>query len=181
MSVIITNATVLTCDVANRCGRYNIVVRNGRILDLAERLEMLTKDHPHATIIDARDKLVIPGFVNAHYHGASFLFREETNLLPYSLWKSDPRLNQASSKFIHPASHDDVRRAYQAAYLAHLQSGTTCVAEFPTSLDETGFAKMLEGMGSSGIMPVAVLQNWDQIRKAQTMGAGRPCSIVSLG
>jgi 5-methylthioadenosine/S-adenosylhomocysteine deaminase len=181
MAVIITNGIVLMCDVANRCGRYNILVHEGRILDLAERLETLTKDHPHATIIDARDKLIVPGFVNAHYHGASFLLRAATHVLHYSLWKNDPRLNQATSKFIHAASHDDVRRVYQAAYLAHVRSGTTCVGEFPPMLGDAGFEKMLEGIASSGVTPVVTLQNWDQIRKTQAMGAARPRSLVSLG
>jgi 5-methylthioadenosine/S-adenosylhomocysteine deaminase len=181
MAVIITNGIVLTCDSTNRCGRYNIVVSEGRVVDVAERLEPLRKDHPHATIIDARDKLIVPGFVNAHYHGASFLLREGTHVLHYSLWKGDARLNQAMAKFIHAASHDDVRRVYQAAYLAHVRSGTTCVGEFPPMLDDGAFEMMLEGIVSSGVTPVVTLQNWDQIRKAQAMGAARPRCLVSLG
>lgn len=181
MAVIITNGIVLTCDAANRCGRYHIVVKDGRILDLSERLDTLTKDHPHATIIDARDKLIVPGFVNAHYHGASFLLRAATHVLHYSLWKNDPQLNQATAKFIHAASTDDVRRVYQTAYFAHVRSGTTCVGEFPPMLGDGGFEEMLAGIAPAGITCVVTLQNWDQIRKTQAMGAARPRCLVSLG
>ncbi len=179
--IIIAHGTVLTCDRSNRCGRYHILVDGGRILDVSERLELLTKDRPDAMIIDAKGKLVVPGFVNAHYHGASFLLREATTGMHYGFWKNDACLNQATTKFVHPSSGDDVFRVYQAAYLAHLKSGTTCVGEFPPSLDENSFIRMVEGIESSGINSVIALQNWEQIRKAQSLGAKHLRTVVNLG
>ncbi len=178
---IIADGIVLTCDATNRCGRYNILVSNGRILSISENLDSLTKEHPDATIIDAKDKLIVPGFVNAHYHGESFLLRALTKGAHFGLWEEDAQLSQARNKLLHSSSYDDVRRIYLAASLAHLRSGTTCVGEFPPLLGEDGFVQMLDAIASTGVLGVVALQNWDQIRKVQSLREKKPKVAVSLG
>jgi 5-methylthioadenosine/S-adenosylhomocysteine deaminase len=49
---------------------------------LAERVDPLTLDQ----IIDARDKLLLPGFVNAHYHSHDTLLKGCFETLPLELW-----------------------------------------------------------------------------------------------
>lgn len=180
-SRIIANGIVLTCDSTNRCGRFHIAIEGGSIVAIAENLESLAKKFPDASVIDATGKLVLPGFVNAHYHGESFLLRALTKGIHFGLWKDDEQIKQVYDKLLHSTSHDDIRRIYLAAYLAHLKSGTTCVGEFPPQLDEDSLAHLLESIASTGITCVATLRSWDHIRKVQAMREKKPRSAVSLG
>lgn len=179
--VIIANGIVLTCDAINRCGCYSLFIKNGRIRDIADRFESLIKENPDAHVIDATGKIIIPGFVNAHHHGESFLLQEATRGLHFSLWKQDERLRQTLDKFTHATNHDDITRLYRSSYAAHLKSGTTCVGEFPLSFDDDGFKKMLEGISSSTVTAIIALQNWDQIRHVQAARANRVRGVVNLG
>ncbi len=178
-TTIIANGIVLTCDATNRCGRYSIAVVDGHIRDIVDRFDVLRKSYPDATVIDASNKLVVPGFINAHYHGASFLLRSMTDGIHASLWNAESRLDQVSDRLMHASCYDDVKHLYQAAYLAHLRSGTTCVGESPLPFDEVGFTRMLEGIEACGISAVVALQNWDQIRKAKEKKSAR--YAISLG
>ncbi len=178
--IIIANGIVLTCDVSNRCGQLHLVVSGGKIADISERLDVLMQEYPNADVVDASNKLVVPGFVNAHSHGESFLFRHATKGMHFSLWKNNDLLRQAYSRFLDNTSNDDVRRVYHAAYLAHLKSGTTCVGEFGPPLDEEGFRMMSAGISASGVTPVFSLQNWDQIRTIQSLPL-RSKTLLSLG
>lgn len=178
---IIANGIVLTCDAMNRCGRYSLLIKNGRIRDIADRSMGLIKENPDAHVIDATGKIIIPGFVNAHHHGESFLLQEATRGLHFSLWKQNDVLRQTLDKFTHPTNHDDITRLYRALYAAHLKSGTTCVGEFPLSFDEDGFKKMFEGISPSNVTASIALQNWDQIRLVQAAHANRVRGVVSLG
>ncbi len=179
--LIITNGIVLACDAINRCGRYTLFIKNGRIRDIADRSVALIKENPDAQVIDATGKIIIPGFVNAHHHGESFLLQGATRGLHFSLWKQNDSLRQTLDKLTHPANHDDITRLYRALYAAHLKSGSTRVGEFPLSFDEDGFKKMFEGISSSGDTATIALQNWDQIRLVQAAGSGRIRSVVNLG
>ncbi len=179
--LIIANGIVLTCDAINRCGRFSLLIKNGRIRDIADRSIGLIKENPDAHVIDATGKLIIPGFVNAHHHGESILLQEATRGLHFNLWKQSGSFHQMVDTLVHPTNDDDITRLYRALYAAHLKSGTTCVGEFPLSFDEDGFRKMLEGIAASGVTASVALQNWDQIRLVQAAGANRVRSVVNLG
>jgi cytosine/adenosine deaminase-related metal-dependent hydrolase len=173
-ATIIANGIVVTCDATNRCGRYNMLVRNGRIGGITENLDNLKKENPDAAIIDASRRFITPGFVNAHYHGESFLLHTLTNGIHFSSWKDDDLLKQATDKFLHQSGHDDVRSLYRASFLAHVKSGTTCVGAFPLHFDEDALLQMLEGIASVGITSIVALQNWDQIGKMKSLHDGEP-------
>lgn len=180
-ATIIANGTVLTCDAGNRCGRLHIVVSNGRFLNISDNLDRLRDEHPQAELFDATGMLVVPGFVNAHYHGESFLLRAATEGLHFSLWKDEGPLQQAATRLLHRSSYEDVHSIYRAAYIAHSASGTTCVGEFPPHLDEDAFGYMLNGIASNGVVPVVTLQNWDHIGAIRSLHEKKPRVAVNMG
>ncbi|MEA1871407.1 MAG: amidohydrolase, partial [Candidatus Bipolaricaulota bacterium] len=49
------------------------VLIEGRSISAVGPNETLHAEHPHAEIIDARDLLIIPGFINAHRHSYGLL------------------------------------------------------------------------------------------------------------
>jgi 5-methylthioadenosine/S-adenosylhomocysteine deaminase len=178
---IVKNGYVLTCDAENRGGRYNMLIRDGRILEICDSLDLFTTLHPYATIIDASGKLIIPGFVNAHVHSESHLLKERTDKLHFDEWARDLRFQECSAHLVDPAGYDDMRSVYLAAYFASLKSGTTLVAEFGRPWKDQGFAMFLQTIQRSDLKTVVMLQNWDQVTYAQEHNAPRTLYMVSLG
>lgn len=178
---IIANALVLTCDANNRAGRMSLLVKDGRLADIARQPDGFAAMYPQARVIDAAGKLIVPGFVNAHFHSESILLRERTQGLPFIQWRQDIRLQEYSRKLVDRSSYDDVRAVYLASYFSHLKSGTTCVGEFGPAVDQKGFVHLLQAIDRTDVRSVVTLQNWDQISQANDLGSKRPRFAVSLG
>ncbi len=180
-TVIIANGIVLTCDANNRCGAYHLLLGNGRILDLSESLDKLTRENPHAEIIDASGKLLLPGFVNAHFHGESFLLHPLTDGTHLAFWREHTQLKQTTERLVHASGIKDLRVLYRTTYAAHARCGTTCVGEFPLQVHEDGLTQMAREIEASRMGCVLALQTWDHIRWAKALGVKRPRVAVSLG
>ncbi len=178
---IITNGYVLTCDSGNRGGRYTLLIRNGRIAEISDSADLFTYLHPYAEIVDASGRLIVPGFVNAHFHSESLLLRARTQGLHFGLWPHDIRLQECCRKLLDRSSFDDLRSLYLAAYFGHLKSGTTCVGEFSPPVDGDGLAIMLDAIDRTEVRSIVTLQNWDQITKAIELGGRKKRFNISLG
>jgi 5-methylthioadenosine/S-adenosylhomocysteine deaminase len=63
----------------------DILIRDGRIVSIAPTGELDALEHA-VRVIDARGKLIIPGFVNAHYHSHDVLARGMFEDIPLELW-----------------------------------------------------------------------------------------------
>ncbi len=178
---IIANGYVITCDPGNRGGRYNLLIRNDRIIEISDSLDLFTSLHPYATVIDASGKLIVPGFVNAHVHSESILLRDRTEDLHFGQWRRDIRLSDCMRMLLEPGAQDDVLSIYLAAYFGHLTSGTTLVGEFGPPFNERSFVAQLQGIDRSDVKVNVALQNWDQIRYIRDLAVGRPRCMVSVG
>lgn len=180
-TTIITNATVLTCDTSNRCGKYHLAISRGRVADISDHLDRLVKIYPDAEMLDASGKLILPGFVNPHFHGESFLLQRLTRGTHFALWNQFDPLRQAQDRLVHPSATSAIAPLYEAVYTAHIRSGTTAVGEFPPAYDERSFEEMLKGIEQSGVTTLMALQTWDHVRRARALGAKRPPVAVTLG
>ncbi len=178
---IIANAFVLTCDRDNRGGRYNLFIRDGRIPEISDSLDLFTSLHPYATVVDAKNKLIIPGFVNAHFHSDSFLLRDRTEGMHFSLWEQDIRFHECSRKLLEVSSYDDLRCLYLAVYFSHLKSGTTCVGDFCPRVNEQGLGHVLRAIDGTNVKSVITLTNWDQIAQAKEFDAAGRRFVISFG
>lgn len=178
---IIANACVITCDPQNRGGRYSLLICNDRIVEVSDRLELFTSLHPDANIIDASKKLIIPGFVNAHFHSESILLSARTDNLHCSLWKTDLRIQECIKGLLDSLNKDDMRNLYLMAYFRHLKSGTTCVGEFSLPFAEKEFVHILHCIERTEVKTVVALQNWDQISMAGALAGGRHRFAVNIG
>ena len=178
---IIAHGYVLTCDPENTGGFLHVVVRDGVIVELSPELEELEKRYPGATQINAKGKLLTPGFVNAHCHSDSFLHRCYTDGRHYLQWSKSKEFEKTQRLLTEAGSRQDLGTIYQAAYCSHIRSGTTTVGEFPPPADDKGFISILQEVERSEVLGVVTLQNWDQISTARDLGEGRPAMNVSLG
>lgn len=166
--MIIAHGYVITCDGHNRAGRLNLLVREGRIAEVSENFESMRASHPHAQVFDASSKLIVPGFVNAHFHSESLLYRDLTAGKHFSLWRSDPKIRERSISLLGSAAVDDLRSLYTYSSFRHIKVGTTCAGEYPPAVEERGFGAITGAIARAELRSRVALQNWSQIEHART-------------
>ena len=76
MDLIVINGRVETMDASNSVGEA-VGIRNGRIAVLGTNDDVMAERHSGTTVIDAKGKAVLPGFIEPHNHMVGY----STNLL----------------------------------------------------------------------------------------------------
>ena len=103
---------------------------------------------PGETVIDATGKLVIPGFVNAHYHSHDVLAKGLIEELPLEIWLLYNRIPDATTR-----SREEVRTRTLLGAWECLRNGITTLQDmnnrFP--LDEDYLDVVLEAYADIGI------------------------------
>jgi 5-methylthioadenosine/S-adenosylhomocysteine deaminase len=143
-------ADVLTIDgviAAIRTGIDHDVERGETIPELGTR----RIDH----IIEAREKLVMPGFVNAHYHSHDVLLKGCFETIPLELW-----LLNALPPAYPKRSTAEIRARTLLGALECLRSGMTTVQDLATiyPFDEEHLDAVLQAYEDIGIRCIFALQ-----------------------
>jgi guanine deaminase len=109
-------------------------------------------------IIDATDKLVMPGFVNAHYHSHDVLLKGSFETLPLELW-----FLTACPPSYPKRSTAEIRARTLLGALECLRNGITTVQDFATvyPFDEAHLDAMLQAYEDIGIRCIFALQIGD--------------------
>ncbi len=131
---LIAGATVLTMDPVTGAAPItrSIRIRDGEITAVEPELTA----EPGETVIDGRDRLVVPGYVNAHTHSWEALFRARLDNLPLEHWMllSYPMLG------LEAASPDLIRLRSALVAIESLRNGVTTlvddVLEIPGQTEE---------------------------------------------
>ncbi|MBE0556933.1 MAG: amidohydrolase family protein, partial [Proteobacteria bacterium] len=144
-AIIIEIGLVVTCDAHRRTGPMALLVRNGRIAEIVSRSETLRARYPAAEIIDASSRVVVPGFVDAHYHGESFVLRHWTTTVPYGDWPRHPKTKKILSHVHREISSERLGIFYRLAYFAALRAGITFINEYGINNLDLPFLAALEG------------------------------------
>ena len=130
MKILISNIKIITMDDERPfvdCG--NIIIENDRIVEVMEAGQFSNNsdnqsDGQFDRIIDGNNKLVLPGFINAHTHVGMVPFRNFANDLPLEEWlfkKLFPMEDKLTA--------DDIYWASQMGIAEMLRTGTTCFAD----------------------------------------------------
>ncbi len=83
--LIIQGATIVTLDAANRIFAGDVTIERGRITALDPPLSAAF-DAAHDEVIDARGRMLLPGFVQTHIHLCQTLFRGAADDLALIDW-----------------------------------------------------------------------------------------------
>lgn len=157
----------------------DIVVRDGRIAEIGPDLLARFRERDDVEILDARQQLVLPGFVNAHYHSHDVLAKgtiEETTLETWRLLALPPQYP--------PRSREEIKvRTLLGAYEC-LRSGMTTVQDMVTlyPFDPEHLSAVVEAYEEIGIRAVIGLQYadrrgistipfWDEVFPAELHGS----------
>src|SRR5436190_2069940 len=121
VSLVVTNATVVTMDAAGRVIANGAVAVDGTDIVGVDTADAIGRQFRGAETIDATGQVVMPGLINTHTHAPMVLFRGLADDLALMEW-----LN----KYIFPAeaktvSPDFVRAGTRLAALEMIESGTT--------------------------------------------------------
>jgi cytosine/adenosine deaminase-related metal-dependent hydrolase len=156
----------------------NLLIKNGRVLDLDGdvdvppladvlirngRIEKVATDlvaPPGVDVLDASGQLVVPGFINAHYHSHDVLLRGLFEQMPLDVW------GLYSGPGNYPAlGPDDIRLRTILGAADCLINGVTTLQDMVTvpDADDAQLAAILSGYEASGIRASLGLQISDKI------------------
>jgi 5-methylthioadenosine/S-adenosylhomocysteine deaminase len=178
---IIEGGFVFTGDKQNRAGRFTLLIQKGCIVDIGKPVQVLQSLHPSAEVIYAADKVILPGFVDAHHTGEAFMLRHFTAGQPMSRWNRNSDVNHAYEYLQKEATYDDLLKLYRLSYCAALKSGITTIAETGFDTPEYSLSAALEAMRHANIRGVVGLHNGDQIEAARMLRGTKPrfaCTIT---
>src|SRR5438552_11085866 len=144
--LIITGGTVITMDGTRTI--YDdgaVVVRGDKIVAVGPRAEVEAK-YASSQTIDARGKLVLPGFINGHTHVPMTLFRG---------LHDDVTLNDWLYKYIFPAEAKNVNEEFvrwgtRLAAAEQIRSGVTTFADM--YYFEDAIAEETKAAGMRGVL-----------------------------
>lgn len=136
--ILIKNGTIVPMDASNSIVRRDLLIRDGRIAEIAQRI-----DADAVETIDASGCAVLPGFIQTHIHLCQTLFRGAADDLSLIDWLK---------KRIWPmeAAHtpESIRASAQLGIAELIKGGTTCALTMETVrhteevlrvVEETGF------------------------------------------
>ncbi len=135
--IVLKNGTVVTGDGATLLPRATVLVDNGKILDVVDRLDESALA-PGATVVDCAGKCIMPGMINHHVHGVVFGPVFASGMAPYTnarvLQLLDRNLLQGQTTICNVdgfCTMEEVR-ATQAAHPVRIKTATShtplCVA-----------------------------------------------------
>lgn len=137
-SILIKNGTIVTMDRNNSIVRGDVLIRDGRIVEIATNI-----DDTASEVIEASDCAVLPGFVQTHIHLCQTLFRgaaDDLSLIDWlkkRIWPMEAAHNRES-----------IRASAQLGIAEMIKGGTTCALTMETVrhteevlrvVDESGF------------------------------------------
>jgi 5-methylthioadenosine/S-adenosylhomocysteine deaminase len=126
VDLLITGGVVVTMNPDRRVFENGFVaIRGERIFDVGDAADLKTKGYKASRVIDARDKVVLPGLINTHTHIPMTLFRGVADDLDLQDWLT---------KYIFPAEAKNVTRDFVVAgarlgLAEMIRGGTTTYAD----------------------------------------------------
>jgi 5-methylthioadenosine/S-adenosylhomocysteine deaminase len=155
MTLIIHGTTILTIDDADRVLHgAAIAIEGGRIAALGPDAEILPR-FPDATLIDGRDRAVLPGFANIHTHLGMTLARGIFE--DFSPPHRPPFCGGLSPIPLPRLAAEEASVMAQLGALEAIRSGTTALLE-----DGAGLIHNAEAMAATGLRMLLTERCWDR-------------------
>jgi len=144
--LIVLGGTVITMDAERRIlNDAAIAVKGDSILAIGPSTEILAK-YSSANQIDARGKLILPGFINGHTHAPMTLLRGLKDDVTLDVWLKN-YIFQAEAKNV---TEDFVRWGTRLAAAEMIRSGVTTFADM--YYFEDAIAEETKAAGMRGIL-----------------------------
>ncbi len=136
-SILIKGGTIVTMDERSSIVHGDLLIRDGRIAEIANRIEVGASE-----TIDAADCAVLPGFVQTHIHLCQTLFRGSADDLSLIDWLK---------KRVWPmeAAHTEssIRASARLGVAEMIKGGTTCALTMETVRHTDAVLQVVEESG----------------------------------
>ncbi|HTP80206.1 MAG TPA: amidohydrolase family protein [Bacteroidota bacterium] len=166
---IIENGLVFTGDRKRRAGRLTLVIRNDRITEVNARSDVVKALNPSAEVIDARTKILLPGFVDAHLHGESAVLRAFTLGLPMTRWPKEAHIQRIEEYLSRSASPEQWAAIYRISYFGALKAGVTTISEFGHDAPDFALNASYESMRRADIRGCIGLHSGEQLDQSKKL------------
>ncbi|MEK4111165.1 5-methylthioadenosine/S-adenosylhomocysteine deaminase [Paenibacillus sp. DS2363] len=140
MSILIQQATILTMKDADAPFTGDIRVEGDRITQIADHI----LPHPQDEIIDGRNKVAMPGLINAHQHTPMSLLRGFSDDLKLMDWL-ERKMLPAEARM----NPEDIYWGAKLSIAEMIRSGTTAFADMYIHMNEIAEAVKQTGMRAS--------------------------------
>jgi 5-methylthioadenosine/S-adenosylhomocysteine deaminase len=149
--IVIKNATILTMNADSQIHlKGYLLIKGQKIISVGDMVDFPKGDHKE--VIDAKGKIILPGFVNTHTHLSMVLFRglsEDTKLQDWlsHIWKYEGYLSKTD--------------CYEGAYIAcmeSIRSGVTCIHDMYFYEDE--IAKACQEAGIRAVLSYGIIDKF---------------------
>ncbi|WP_339187847.1 amidohydrolase [Paenibacillus sp. FSL R5-0490] len=140
MSILIQQATILTMKDADAPFTGDICVEGDRITQIADHIV----PHPQDEIIDGRNKVAMPGLINAHQHTPMSLLRGFSDDLKLMDWL-ERKMLPAEARM----KPEDIYWGAKLSIAEMIRSGTTAFADMYIHMNEIAEAVKQTGMRAS--------------------------------
>lgn len=175
--LLIINALIVPMDDCVRMQDWfkgDVAIEGSLIKEVGENLQ---EKYPHFAVLDGRDSLVMPGFVNCHTHAAMTMLRGYADDLPLMTWLEEMIWPREAH-----LDEDDIYWGTQLAILEMIKSGTTTFADMYFYMDQTAQAVLESGIraslsrgmvGSGENAELALKESVEFVQTWQGQGEGR--------
>src|SRR6266446_4570647 len=117
-AILVKDGTIVTMDESNSIARGDVLIRDGRIAEIADEIDDTVNE-----VIQAHGCAVLPGFVQTHIHLCQTIFRGAADDLSLIDWLK---------KRVWPmeAAHtrESIRASARLSIAELVRGGTTCAA-----------------------------------------------------
>src|SRR5438128_5217632 len=152
-SILIRNGTIVTMDQHSSIVRGDVLIRDGRIVEVGETIDAEVDEK-----IDASGSAVLPGFVQTHIHLCQTLFRGAADDLALIDWLK---------KRVWPmeAAHtaDSVRASAQLGIAELIKGGTTCALTMETVRHTEEVLRVVEQTGFRATVGKCLMDKGDDV------------------
>ena len=149
-NILIKDATI----IANKIIKGSLLIQNDKIMEISDKIELNDVDE----VINAEDKVLIPGLVNTHTHLSMTLMRGLADDMPLETWLNN---------YIWPVEAElDGEHCYAGALLAcaeMIKSGTTCFNDMYFFMDHV--ARAADEAGIRGTLSHGMIDFGDEDKR----------------
>lgn len=153
LSILIKNGTILTMNKKGEVIKNGaLYIEDGLIRDVG-LTSTVVKEHRADVVINAKGKLVMPGFVNAHSHSVASLVRGLGADLNLFDWMQKLKL-----PYYTEMNEEEAYWGALLSYLENIKNGCTCIVDhyYPSRMNRGNIDSLARAAKKSGIRAAIV-------------------------